>query len=71
MYVVKYIKILPYCIKHVIYWVAEKSLAQPGRETNYRNQTLTFASHSKTIQKVVRPTKVSMAAMTSVSDEKW
>jgi len=29
----------------------------PTRETSYSDQTLTFANHSKKIQKVVRPTR--------------
>jgi len=28
------------------------------KETNYSDQTLTFGSHSKTIQKIVRPTSL-------------
>jgi hypothetical protein len=36
------------------YWL---SLSPTRKETSYSDQTLTFASHSKTIQKVVRPTR--------------
>ena len=32
-------------------------LSPTRKETSYSDQTLTFASHSKTIQKVVRPTR--------------
>jgi hypothetical protein len=32
-------------------------LCPTRKETSYSDQTLTFASHSKTIQKVVRPTR--------------
>jgi hypothetical protein len=38
------------------YQGADKSLARTGRK-HYSDQNLAFASHSKIIQKVVRPTR--------------
>ena len=36
---------------------ADKSLARPGRKEATETKLLTSANHSKTIQKVVRPTR--------------
>ena len=53
-----------------LYRGTDKSLARPGRKQ--ATVIKLFASHSKTIQKVVRPSnQVSAAAMTPASDEKW
>ena len=47
-------------------------LSLTRKEICYRNQTLTFASHSKKKKlEVCPPKQVSAAAMTSASDEKW
>jgi len=37
---------------------ADKSLARPGRKEGNSDKTQTFKSHSKKIQKAVRPTSV-------------
>jgi len=41
----------------LIYLVDDKSLARPGKQQATATKLLTFASHSKTIQKVVHPTR--------------
>jgi len=51
---------------------ADKSLARPGRKQATATKLTTFASHSK-VKKLegCRSNRVSTAAMTSTSDEKW
>jgi len=48
--------IVPYMVTDIFEETVSKTLPT-RKETNYSDKTLTFASHSKTIQKVVRPTR--------------
>ena len=48
----KWIQLTPFCLPGCWY-----VLSPIRKETSYRDQTLTFASHSKTIPKAVRPTR--------------
>ena len=45
------------CTSIHLYRGADKSLARPGRKQATATNLLPFANHSKTIQKVVRPTR--------------
>ena len=56
------ISVLGYSVLHYVFYVAhyrdaDKSLARPGRKQATVTKLLTFASHSKKIQKVVRSTR--------------
>ena len=53
------------------YRSADKSLARQGRKQATTTKLLTFASHSKTIQKVVRPTRSPRQQWPPLRTKKW